>query len=1077
MDHRGSLGLKFCLCLVAALPVATPVAAQTLSANPAVLNFSYTVGTQAPEPVVVTITASKGVTPALTATVAPVGATPAGLFVLTVSSPTIIVGIGVGTLDSIVNAAGLYTANIIVSAAGFPSLTIPVTLSIGVSLSAQASPASLIFNELSGTTSQSVEVTATGGTSVSFTAAASTTTGGTWLSVTSNSPYTPATLTVTATPGSLAAAVYSGTITISLSTGGSIPVPVTLQAGPTANLTPSPTSFSFSYVVGSAPPAAQVLNLTSDILNNTYTARATSTNNWLLINGVTTSISGALPAAVNVTILPSGLTAGTYPGIITVTSGDGTTLSVPVTLLVNGGVSATANPSSLTFVSQAEGAQPATQSLLISGSGTSGFSTTVTSGGGWLSVSPTSGGVPAQVTVTAAPGVLTAGTYTGNIAVTVGIQIQDIPVTLTVSADPVLVSSPGAFVVSYVSGNPAPAIQYLSVNVSNLPQQEFTISATQPSWLQITDTSVSLTTPVNVSLTLNPVSLPAGIYLTDIFLTPVGAGAVPVTVPVVLDVTGGTAIVANPTSLTLSAAAGGSAVSQSLQLTANGSTSFTASATTVTGGTWLTVSPASGSANYIATPLTVTANPASLASGTYQGTVLLTTSAGVVTQVPITLSVSGAGFLVTPSSLAFAYVQGGASPAAQTLQVSGSQSFTASASTSGGGTWLAVTPTSGTGSASLTVTTTPAGLAAGSYTGTITVTPTGGTALTLGVTLTVSGPGLAASPNPLAFTYQAGDANPAPQVLAVSSTGTAIPFTAVASSSGWLSVSPASGNTPAPLTVSVNPTDLGAGTYSGSIVLSAGSGTAQVSVAVTLMVTAPLPVISRVVNAASYLGGAVSPGEIVVIFGSDLGPSTGVSAQPSSSGIFGATLANVQVTFNGYPAPLLYASAEQVNAIVPYELAGASSASVEVLFGQASSNSVSVPVALSAPGIFSVNASGTGPGAILDTNYHLVSASNPTSPGAVIQIYATGEGQTTPPGVDGKLAALMLPLPSPNQVASVLIGGLPANILYAGAAPGLVAGALQVNAQIPPGAASGALPVVLTIGVISSQTGITVEVQ
>jgi uncharacterized protein (TIGR03437 family) len=71
----------------------------------------------------------------------------------------------------------------------------------------------------------------------------------------------------------------------------------------------------------------------------------------------------------------------------------------------------------------------------------------------------------------------------------------------------------------------------------------------------------------------------------------------------------------------------------------------------------------------------------------------------------------------------------------------------------------------------------------------------------------------------------------------------------------------------------------------------------------------------------------------------------------------------------------------------------------------------------------------------------------------------------------------MLPLPSPNQVASVLIGGLPANILYVGAAPGLVAGALQVNAQIPPGAASGALPVVLTIGVISSQTGITVEVQ
>src|ERR1700734_1751709 len=148
MDHRGSLVMKFCLCLVAALLVATPVAAQTLSSNPTALNVAYTVGGQAPEPVVATITASTGATPSLTATVVPVGTVPAGLFVLTVSGSTVIVGIGVGALDSIETAAGLYTANIIVTAAGFPSLTIPVTLSIGVSLSAQAAPTYLIFNLL-----------------------------------------------------------------------------------------------------------------------------------------------------------------------------------------------------------------------------------------------------------------------------------------------------------------------------------------------------------------------------------------------------------------------------------------------------------------------------------------------------------------------------------------------------------------------------------------------------------------------------------------------------------------------------------------------------------------------------------------------------------------------------------------------------------------------------------------------------------------------------------------------------------------------------------------------------------------
>jgi len=1077
VDYRGSLAMKFCLCLVAALLGATPVAAQTLSANPSALNVAYTAGTQAPEPVDAIITASTGVPPVLSAALASGGTAPAGLFVPTVSGSTLSVGIDRGTLQSIETVAGLYTANVVVTAAGFPPLTVPVTLSIDVSLSAQASPPSLIFNLLSGTTSQSVAVTATGGTSVSFTVAASTTTGGTWLSVTTNFPYTPATLTVTATPGSLPAGVYNGTITVSPSTGGSIVIPVTLQAGVSANLTANPTSFSFSYVVGSSVPAAQVLNLTSDIVNNTYFARTTSTNDWLLVNGVTNTVIGTLPAAVNVTIAPAGLTAGTYTGTITATSGDGTTLNIPVTLLVNGGISATANPSSLTFVSQAGGAPPASQSVLVSGVTSSAFNASITSGGGWLSVSPASGAVPAQVTVTAAPGVLTAGTYIGNIAVTVGSQIQNIPVTLIVSVDPVLVSSPGGFIFSYVSGTPAPAVAYLSVNVNDLPQQAFTISAPQASWLQVSNTGVSLTTPVNVSLTLNPVSLPSAIYLTDVVLTPAAVDGVPVVVPVVLQVTGGTALVANPTSLTMSGTAGGSAVTQTLQLTANGSTSFTTSTTTANGLNWLTVSPASGSANYIATTLTVTANPASLASGTYQGTVLLTTAAGVVTQVPVTLSVSGAGFLLTPSSLQFAYVQGAASPPTQTVQVSGSQAFTATAGTSSGGTWLSVTPASGTDSGNLTVTTTPAGLAAGTYGGTITVTPAGGTAQTVSVTLTVAAPGLTAAPNPLAFTYQAGDTNPVPQTLAVSSSGTAIPFTAAASSSGWLSVSPASGTTPASLTVSVNPADLGAGTYSGSIVLSAGSGTAPVSVAVNLVVTAPLPIISRVVNAASYLGGAISPGEIVVIFGSDLGPSTGVSAQPSSSGIFGATVANVQVTFNGFPAPLLYVSAEQVNAIVPYELAGASSALVEVLFGQASSNSVTMPVALSAPGIFSANASGTGPGAILDTNYNLVSTSNPTSPGSIVQIYATGEGQTTPLGVDGKLAALMLPLPYPNQPASVLIGGLPANILYIGAAPGLVAGALQVNAQIPPGVPSGTLSVVLTIGAISSQAGITVAVQ
>jgi uncharacterized protein (TIGR03437 family) len=242
-------------------------------------------------------------------------------------------------------------------------------------------------------------------------------------------------------------------------------------------------------------------------------------------------------------------------------------------------------------------------------------------------------------------------------------------------------------------------------------------------------------------------------------------------------------------------------------------------------------------------------------------------------------------------------------------------------------------------------------------------------------------------------------------------------------------------------------------------------------------VVTPLPVIGGVVNAASYLPGGISPGELVTIFGTSLGPATGVGATVSK-GFIATSLANVTVTFNGYPGPILYASAGQINAIVPYELAGASNASVQAIFGSTRSNSVTLPVVSSAPGIFSADATGQGPGAILDVNYNLVSASNPVSAGSAIQIFATGQGQTSPGGVDGLIEPLSLPLPAPLLAVGVIIGGVPADILYVGAAPGLVAGALQVNALVPKGVAPGAAPLFVSFGGISnSQTGITLAIK
>jgi uncharacterized protein (TIGR03437 family) len=137
---------------------------------------------------------------------------------------------------------------------------------------------------------------------------------------------------------------------------------------------------------------------------------------------------------------------------------------------------------------------------------------------------------------------------------------------------------------------------------------------------------------------------------------------------------------------------------------------------------------------------------------------------------------------------------------------------------------------------------------------------------------------------------------------------------------------------------------------------------------------------------------------------------------------------------------------------------------------------VNLAVAPAAPAIFSADSSGSGPGAILNQDFTLNTAQSPAARGSVIQIFATGEGQTRPAGIDGKLAAV--PLPAPVLPVTVSVGGRPATVLYAGGAPGLVAGVIQINARVPVDVGPGSsLPVVVRIGEFASQDGITVAVR
>ncbi|MBV9771094.1 MAG: PQQ-binding-like beta-propeller repeat protein [Bryobacterales bacterium] len=234
------------------------------------------------------------------------------------------------------------------------------------------------------------------------------------------------------------------------------------------------------------------------------------------------------------------------------------------------------------------------------------------------------------------------------------------------------------------------------------------------------------------------------------------------------------------------------------------------------------------------------------------------------------------------------------------------------------------------------------------------------------------------------------------------------------------------------------------------------------------------PVISSVVNSASYLEGPLSPGELVTIFGASLGPSSAAQTEVVGDTV-ATTIGSTQVLIGGVAAPLLFASSAQINAVVPFGLAG-STTQVQVVYQGQVVTSTTVAVQPAAPAIFSLDGDGGGPGAILNQDGSINSQSNPASPGSVVVLYATGGGLTTPASIDGRLTSS--PYPSPSLPISVSIEGLPAQVVYAGAAPGMVAGMLQINVVVPAGVLQEPYDqVIVTIGDYVSPSAVTVAVQ
>ena len=173
---------------------------------------------------------------------------------------------------------------------------------------------------------------------------------------------------------------------------------------------------------------------------------------------------------------------------------------------------------------------------------------------------------------------------------------------------------------------------------------------------------------------------------------------------------------------------------------------------------------------------------------------------------------------------------------------------------------------------------------------------------------------------------------------------------------------------------------------------------------------------------------------------------------------------------------MIFASDTQVNAVVPFGVTGATT-QVQVRYQNEPSEPFPVTLLPANPGIFSAGGYGSGQAVLLNQDGSINSPDNAASPGSVVTLWLTGVGQITPPGQDGAVAAVK-DLPVPLLPVRALVGSQTAEVLYAGGAPGMVQGIVQVNLRIPASSETGpTVPLTVTVGQSGSQPGITLAIR
>jgi uncharacterized protein (TIGR03437 family) len=348
---------------------------------------------------------------------------------------------------------------------------------------------------------------------------------------------------------------------------------------------------------------------------------------------------------------------------------------------------------------------------------------------------------------------------------------------------------------------------------------------------------------------------------------------------------------------------------------------------------------------------------------------------------------------------------------------------------------------------------------------------------TIPVTANVtSAPTVYVNPSSLTFLVQAGStAAPPDQYFGLTVTGPAVPFIFSASNSA-LTFDPPSGTPPLNVSVGINPqafTGVKASNIPFDYSLTGTSANALTfSLGVNVFVVGPkTPIITSVVNAGSFFPGPVSGNQLVSVFGQNLALTT-QGLQFTSAGILPTTVDGTSVSLNAgsngsFDAFLTYLSPTQINAVLQVpQINGAATATLQVFNNGEMSNSFLLslvnynctndrakeecpPAPAPNPALFTLNGAGNGPAAALNQDGTPNGPNNPAAPGSIIQLFGTGFGPTSPPQTAGSVTSTTAPFPTLVTSPTVTIGGQPAPIVYAGAAPGLVAGVVQVNVSIP----------------------------